>query len=178
MGVVTAKALNSTLGTSNFKGFDELLYDVLSRIQMESKVLKFSETEVLMSVPTGKSAFKSVDGFKITTQHQQLMSFTLPHSGEVGLTYDMGFSEKSDSQHLNLEIYVNGTLYDTHSTSSAIDTDTPSVAKIRGNGGDVVSVKTSVTVKETGASSTSTKATIYLYDICATTMDVRPVIFS
>lgn len=178
MGVVTAKALNSTLGTSNFKGFDELLYDVLSRVHTESRVLKYSETEVYMSIPKEKSEFRGKNGYKITSLHQPLISFTFPHSGEVGLSYNIGFDTSSDTQDLNLEVYKNGVLYDTVSTSSTMNSEGSSIMRIVGKTGDVIDVKTSVTIEETGEASTSSKANICLYNIYATVLDVRPITFS
>lgn len=178
MGVVTAKALNSTLGTSNFKGFDELLYDVLSRVQTESRVLKYSDTEVYMPIPKEKSEFRGKDGYKITSLHQPLLSFTFPHSGEVGLSYNIGFDAKSESQDLNFEVYKNGVLYNTSSTSTTMSSDSTSIMRIAGNAGDVIDVKTSVTIEETGEASTSSKANICIYNIYATVLDAKPVTFS
>lgn len=178
MSVVIAKALNSTLGTSDFKGFDELLYDVLKKIHMESKTLYYSGSEVLTGIPTEMGEFKSSDGFEVTTLHQPLLSFTLPHSGTVGLTYSKGFSAKSDSKYLRLEIFKNGVLYTSASTSTAIDTENVDTFRISGEAGDLIEVKVSVTNKETGATSTATNANVYLYNICATVKDVRPVLFS
>lgn len=178
MGVVTAKALNSTLGTANFKSFDELLYDVLSRIQNDNKILRYSETEVYMAVPKEKSQFLSKNGYKITSQHQPLVSFTFPYDGDVCLTYNIGFTSSNDTQDLNLEVYKNGALYNTVSTSSTVNSDSHSTMKISGNRGDLIEVKTSVVIEETGAASTSTKANIYLYNICATILDAKPITFS
>lgn len=176
MGTIMAKALNSTLGTSNFKSFDVLLYDVLKKIQMESKVLCYS-SEVLMSFPADKSEFKASSGFAVNSARQLLSSFVLPHSGTVGVTYAKGFTSKSDSRYLIIEAYKNGVLYTSSSTSTAIDTENVDTMRISGNAGDLIEIKITVTVKETGATTTSTNANVYLYNICATVKDVRPVEF-
>lgn len=171
MGAITAKALNSTLGTANFKGFDELMYDVLNRIHDESRILVYSETEVYSTVPADfPGTYSTVAGAET-----KIASFVLPYDGTVGLNYKIGLSSNSDSHTLYFKIYRNGTLYTSNSTSNITSSNEESIAKLSGKKGDVFEMRVSYVKDSTSALVAGSSLRVYLYRIYATITEGKSV---
>lgn len=169
MGAITAKALNSTLGTANFKGFDELMYDVQMRVHEESRELVYSETEVYSTAPADfPISYSTVAGAET-----KVASFVLPYDGTVGLNYKIELASDSSSYTMYCKIYKNGTQYTSTSTNSR--SNDPRFAKLSGKKGDVFEIRLSYVKDSSGALVASTSLYLYLYGIYATIREAKTV---
>ena len=177
MGAITAKALNSTLGTSNFKGFDVLLYETLSKVHTESRQLRYSETEVYANIPSEIATLTPDNLATSASAETNILSFTLPYDGTIGLQYKFGFSSSSSTVILNLKIYRNNTLYVTKSTNNMIG-DTDNILQLSGVKGDVFKIAISCTNKSTGALVARTDVYLYLRNLLATIIEGKSMSFS
>lgn len=167
MGAITAKALNSTLGTANFKGFDELMYEVLDRIHDESRHFAYSSTELYASPPADlATSFSTAAG-----EEKEIISFTLPYDGVIGLSYKLSLSSASTSHHVHCKIYKNGVQVISVSTNDSSSDEEMRMAKLDGVKGDVFKIKLSYVKDSSSTVVAGSGLNLILYGIYATMVE-------
>ena len=157
MSGMLAKVMNSSVGTSNFKSLDEIL--------VFSKSLKASD-EVYSLFPNSLTGDMTVFN---GNSSKDICTFKMPLNGSVKLVYNMGFGSSGPTGSVKVNIYKNGTLYQTSSSTFGIydTTNNPTRSAIlEGNRGDVFKINLT-------ASGTSYTPSICLrlYSLNATVVD-------
>lgn len=159
MSAIIAKALNSTIGTDNFKSFDEIL--------ITSKTL-ISDSEAIYS-PLNVSVQNMSPNINETT----VLAFKLPIYGSVNLVYSIGLSGEpsvSDPDYaVYIKIYKNGIQIGSAWTRNKFSSEKKSSFEITANMDDVITI--------TISSSHTTRYNLYmhLYSLNARVIDCAPV---
>ena len=122
MSEIIAKAMNSTLGTSNFKGFDEIL--------LSEKCLIPSTTEVIATIPGGQ--------IWTIKEDVNVISFEMPVGGSVNVGYTVTSASTSEAHEISA--WVNGTRQ-IIASATASDSSTTRYLTVVGNRGDEVVIK-------------------------------------
>lgn len=166
MSEIISKAMNSTLGTTKFKAFDELMLDSKSIIPGDDIVIPFSESSDYWGIYNSSH--------KITTTETELASFTMPLSGSIKIRYMLRNGDnKTDSQYnAILRVYVKGTKYAERNTTYRNWEDAPSELVIPANRGDVITIKGQSTRSYTDNSVTYYNFEARFYDIRYKVVDV------
>ena len=128
MSEIISKAMNSTLGTSNFKAFDELLLDSKSIVPGDDAVIKFSDTSDYWYIR-----------YTIPKTETEIAHFTMPLSGTVNFRYSL--QSGKDGSNAYLYVYVNGTNYTTISNDDTQWDDEADSLPISAKRGDVITIK-------------------------------------
>ena len=167
MSEIIAKAMNSTLGTNKFKGFDEILLDNKSLVPGDDVVIKFSET---------RGDIWYINEKTIPKAETEIVIFTMPMSGTIEIRFKLRTND--DDYPAIMNVYVNGTKYVSRSTQSTNYGDTPDKFYISANRGDVITIKGQSTRSYTENGVTYYNFEAYLEDIRYKVVDVPRLIMT
>ena len=129
MSEIIAKAMNSTIGTSDFKAFDQLL--------LSHKSLVADMETVCNSINI------SVRDEKISIEEKNLATLTIPLDGSVYLQYKVGLhSQSSASFKITMKVYLNDKMITSIATNEAFPDSSkePSTVLIQGKAGDIIRI--------------------------------------
>ena len=160
MSEIIAKAMNSTLGTSNFKSFDEIF--------LSERCLTPSN-EVWTMFPAELQEIAS--GIPVTTSNASAKSvarFVFPMDGAVRLKYRLGSYTSGSNIKTYLLVYVGGVLQTTDVNSGEISVTNERACVIKGRKGDVVELKT-----RNEGSGTNDWGRLNLYSICGSVVNMK-----
>ena len=167
MSELISKAMNSTLGTTKFKAFDELMLDSKSLTPGDDVIIKFSETG---------TDYWYINEKTIPKTETEIVRFTMPLSGTILMRFNLRTNNEDYQAILN--VYVNGTKYTGRTSKSRATGDTPDTFHISANRGDVITIKGQSTRSDTENGVTSYNTEVYLYDIRYKVVDVPRVIMT
>ena len=163
MSEIIAKAMNSTLGTSGFKGFDEILLD--------SKCLVPSD-EVLAYF--GESSRKDINDISTgSTSEREIASFIMPLNGTIRLKYLL--CSNNGDKPAYLLIYVNNSQKFSISSYREYDSELePATVFVTAKRGDTITIKSKSTSYTSGGN-TYYSFRGYLYDIEGRVVDAPSI---
>jgi hypothetical protein len=162
MSEIIAKAMNSTLGTSGFKSFDEIF--------LSERCLAPSN-DVITLFPVELQAIAS--GIPVTTSDSAAKSvarFVLPMGGAIKIKYRLGSSTSGSNIKTYLLVYVGGVLQTTDVNSGEISVSNERSCVIKGKKGDVVELKA-----RNEGSGTNDWGRLNLYSICGSVINMKPM---
>lgn len=136
MSAILAKAMNSTIGTDNFKSFDEIL--------LSHKILVADSEAILCPLNF------SVQNMRPNVNETTVLAFNLPASGSVNLIYSLGLSNQAGSAsnnkyHVCMNVYKNGIQIGSADTYDKFSSEAKSSFEITANVDDVISITLSST---------------------------------
>lgn len=136
MSAIIAKAMNSTLGTDNFKSFDEIL--------LSHKILVADSETIFYPLNI------MVKNMPPRLDETTVLAFNLPVSGTVNLIYGLGLSAPAGSAsnnkyHAKMNVYKNGIQIGSVDTYEMFSSEVKSPFEITANVDDVISIALSST---------------------------------
>lgn len=126
MSEIIAKAMNSTLGTSDFKSYDEIMLDHKSIIPTDQVLYVFGENA------TGYGT-NSTD-IRYYESDTPIIKFTMPLDGTIKIKYNLAVIEKGASKIAYIDIMVNnGVVTSDYTLSDEYELKTLCVSAKRGD---------------------------------------------
>ena len=159
MSAILAKAMNSTIGTDDFKSFDEILL---------SHKLLVADSETIL-IPLNVSVQDMYPNINETT----VLAFKLPIYGSVNLVYSIGLSTTASISHpdtaVYIKIYKNGIQIGSAFSRQQFSREEKSSFEITANVDDVITI--------TISSSHVTRYNLYmhLYSLNGKVVECAPV---
>lgn len=157
MSAILAKALNSTIGTDNFKSFDEILMSQKTVVPDSEAILCPLNIRVQQLVQKEEST---------------VATFTAPTTMSVNLIYNIGLSASTTSsvRTVIMKIYRNeNKIYEMSTTDRFLDEKRAS-AEIYAKGGDVITITTGANYNDN-----SDRVYLYLYSLNGKVVELAPV---
>ena len=136
MSAIIAKALNSTIGTDNFKSFDEIL--------MSQKTVVPDIEAILCPLNI------HVQNRQLQTEEFTVATFTVPITMFVNLIYNIGLSASTNSSGHSaiMKIYRNENKIYEMTTMYKFSDEMRSSDEIYAKGGDVITITIGATYKD------------------------------
>lgn len=154
MSEIIAKAMNSTIGTSDFKAFDQLL---------------LSHKSLVADMETACNSINiSVQGEKMSIEEKNLATLTFPLDGSVYLQYKVGLSSQSSKYQITMKVYLNDKMITSITTNEIFpgSSTEPSTVLIQGKAGDIIRINYISSDFDTGA-----KVYVSIYNLLAKVVD-------
>ena len=135
MSAIIAKAMNSTIGTDNFKSFDEIL--------MSQKTVVPDSEAILCSLNIHAKRPIQTEEFTVAT-------FTVPITMSVNLIYNIGLPGQSNtsSRTAIMKIYRNENKIYEAITMDKFSNEIRASTEIYAKGGDVITITMGATYKD------------------------------
>lgn len=154
MSEIIAKAMNSTIGTSDFKAFDQLL---------------LSHKSLVADMETACNSINiSVQGEKMSIEEKNLATLTFPLDGSVYLQYKVGLSSQSSKYQITMKVYLNDKMITSITTNEIFpgSSTEPSTVLIQGKAGDIIRINYISSDFDTGE-----KVYVSIYNLLAKVVD-------
>ena len=155
MSEIIAKAMNSTIGTSDFKAFDQLL---------------LSHKSLVADMETACNSINiSVQGEEMSIKEKNLATLTFPLDGSVYLQYKVGLSSQPSSNiKITMKVYLNDKMITSITTKEKFpDSSTePSTVLIQGKAGDIIRIS-----YKGSDSDTAERVYVSIYNLLAKVVD-------
>lgn len=130
MSAILAKALNSTIGTDNFKSFDEILLS--HKILVADSEIIFCPINIM------------VQNMQPSVNETTVLAFDFPIFGSVNLIFNLGLSSQNGSASVNyrvhMKVYKNGIQIGSVSSSTKFSSEDKLSFEITANVDDVISI--------------------------------------
>lgn len=160
MSAIIAKAMNSTLGTDNFKSFDEILlsHKILAG---DSETIFYPLNIVLENMPPN-------------TNETTVLSFKLPIYGSINLVYSLGLMTQADISSSKYSAYM--TIYKNEIQIGKISSNNPNNQELQKQSFEITAnVDDVITITLSSEHTTQYKLYLYLYSLNGKVVECAPV---